>query len=274
MDRLFFRIEISCKRDIKRGGDYPGELSFRNIEWLSDYCCCNVDDPGRISLAKELCVLASSRYRQREKRSEFYYHDDNDDGIKVDPVLTPDLSDASLPLLIKAIIATECEQELSDLVRVIIQFQDYFRMEACQAPALKVIIPWVKEKLGSIPPPLSHWLDFVRKRLSLAIARKPTPPTSWARKGETCRCPVCEHVDSFMFDPTKRVFRYSGTEYTCKHIMIMYGYQDKIDVKYTIKNTGKLYQITLAKINKTYKQDVIRYKRNVQLLAELSELDK
>ena len=64
------------------------------------------------------------------------------------------------------------------LVTALHEVQDYLLLilDDCQVPGLKLLVPWSRQRFGSVHPQLVAWLASVRQQLELATAKKPAPP--------------------------------------------------------------------------------------------------
>ena len=70
----------------------PQEMPFRDVEWLSAFCCDKTADPDKSALARELCALAVERFCEpRPTYSSPRYRRE------------ASVSESSLPLLLKAL---------------------------------------------------------------------------------------------------------------------------------------------------------------------------
>ena len=240
------------------------ELPPRDVEWLSAFCCDKTEDADKSSLAGKLCALAVNRFCQpRESRA--WHHDSGDRRESSH-------EEKSLLPLLKALVAAGRDAELARILKFVSESPDDFRLETCEVPCLKAMVPWSQERLGSLPPQLTDWLAAVRRRLAAATARRPEPPADATRPAEvSCKCQLCAALNAFLADPANRVTRIPAVEYDRQHLI---GKIDKhrCDVKHTLEKRGRPYSLVLTKTTGSYDRAVKRFEADRRLLRELPAL--
>lgn len=239
------------------------ELPARDLECLSAYCCDPAPDAARIELAGLLCDVAVERFcAPRAERSNYHSYDRG-----------PSAAEKSLPNLIRALVATGRGAGLSRAVEFIRSLPAEFRMGECQVPALKSLIPWSKEKAGTVPPPLAEWLAAARRELETATARRPEPPGDWTRPANgKCSCQSCGQLGAFLADPANGVGRISAREDLRRHVIQQIEHC-QFDVTTTLERTRSPFTLVLTKTNGSFGRSVQQYEKNLRLLGELPESD-
>jgi hypothetical protein len=243
--------------------DRPGrqEILFRDMEWLSAFCLDKTVDPDKSALARELCALEVERFCEPPPPQPVYYSP----RIRREP----SVSERSLPLLLKAILASGCDEELSRVIRFVEETLEEFSLDDCQVPSLKSLIPWSQERFGLVHPHLLSWLVSVRQQLELATARQPEPPSDWARSADVaCTCQYCAQLKAFLADPTKEVGRIPAREDMRQHLIGMID-QHQSDVKYTLERKGSPYSLVLTKTTGSFERAVKRFEADRRLLSAL-----
>jgi len=251
-------------RELKRliasrtDGSNPQEIPFRDVEWLSAFCCDPTADPEKSAVARDLCALAAGRFCEPRPSYDTFHRRR---GASV--------SERSLPLLLKALTVGGRDEDLSRVLRFVERSPEAFSLDDCQVPALKSLIPWSRRQFGSVPPQLAGWLTAVRHRLELATARKPTPPTDWARPADlACDCQCCAQLKAFLADPGDEVGRIPAREDLRQHLIgIMNRHQ--CDVKHTLERKGSPYSLVLTKTTGSFDRALKRYEADCRLLSEL-----
>ncbi|MCI0460525.1 MAG: 2OG-Fe(II) oxygenase, partial [Gemmataceae bacterium] len=187
-------------------------IPLRDLEWLSAFCLEKAADPDRSALAHELCALAVERFcAPRPPRPAYYGPSARRE---------PSASASSLPLLLKALVATGRDEDLSRVIRFVESSPEEFSLEDCQVPALQSLVPWSRKQFGVVPPPLLSWLASVRQQLESATARQPAPPADWARPADVaCTCPYCAQLKAFLADPANEVGRIPAREDMRHHLI-------------------------------------------------------
>ncbi|HJT34205.1 MAG TPA: hypothetical protein VJ783_19315 [Pirellulales bacterium] len=246
-----------------RGRD---ELPLRDVDWLSALCCDKTEDPDKSPLAGELCALTVNRFCQpRETRAWGDDSDHNDWDYKREASLT----EKSLLPLLKALVAAGRDAELARVLRFVGASPYDFRVDTCQVPCLKAIVPWSQERLGSLHPQVADWLAEVRGRLETATARRPEPPADARRPAEvSCKCQLCASLKAFLADPVDMVTRIAAAEYDRQHLIGTIG-RHRCDVKHTLEKRTRPYSLVLTKTTGSYDRAVKRFEADCRLLKEL-----
>jgi len=237
------------------------ELPFRDVEWLSAFCCDKTADPDKSALAHELCALAVERFCEPRPPRPTYYS----------PLRRREtsVSETSLPLLLKALAASGRDEGLSHVVNFVQESPDEFSLDDCQVPCLTSLIPWSQKQFGSAQPQLASWLASVRRQLELATARQPAPPTDWARQADVdCKCQYCAQLNAFLADPANQVGRIPAREDVRQHLIGMIG-RHQCDVNYALERTGSPYSLVLTKNRGSFERAVKRFEANRRLLSAL-----
>ncbi len=239
-----------------RAGEAP---AFRDIEWLEAFCCDATKDPGKPALARALCAVAAKRFCKPPPPRYSHYRRE----LSVE--------EQSLPHLLKALVASGCDQELSQVIGFIQASPQAFDTDACQIPCLNKLIPWSRKQSGQVPAPLTAWLTAMRRQLEEATARKPAAPTDWARPAEVkCRCEYCTQLNTFLADPASEVGRIPAREDRRVHLLGMIR-THQCDVTDTLDRSRSPFSLVLKKTNESHKRAVARFDKNVKLLASLPE---
>lgn len=237
------------------------DIPFRDIEWLRGFCCDKTVDPEKAALAQELCALAVEGFCEPRPPQPRYYSREAHREVSV--------SEMSLPSLVTALMAGGCEDGLTQVIHFVQESPHQFGMEDCQVPCLKSVIPWARKQLGLVPPQLVSWLVAVRQQLESATARKPQPPTDWARPANVaCNCQYCAQLQSFLADPANDVGHIPAPEHMRQHLIGMIQ-QHQCDVKHVLKRTGRPYSLMLTKTSGSFEREVKRYETNRRLLSAL-----
>jgi predicted 2-oxoglutarate/Fe(II)-dependent dioxygenase YbiX len=237
------------------------ETAYRDVEWLAALCCDKQADADKSALAEELCALAAARFCEPlPPRSPFhspYYRRD------------PSVSEISLPLLLKALLAGGRDEDLSRVVRFVQQSPDDFRRDDCQVPSLKQLIPWSRKQLGRIHPQLASWLAAVREYLETATTRPPSPPHDWARPADVdCKCRFCAQLNAFLADPANEVGRIPAREDARQHLIVMIG-RHQCDVKHSLERRGSPFSLVLTKTTGSFDRAMKRFEADCQQLKAL-----
>lgn len=234
------------------------ELALRNVEWLSAFCCEKSKDPEKAALASELCTLAAERFcASKPERIDRRYQR----GATV--------AESSLPSLLRALLAAGRDEDLARVLQVIEQSPDAFSLDHGQVPALLSLIPWSRKRFGKVPPRLAAWLAAVRRRLEAATARRPQPPTDWARPAElSCECEYCKQLREFLADPASEVGRIAAREDRRRHLTHVIS-DDRCDVKTREERKGSPYSLVLTKTTGSFERAVQRFEADCRLLESL-----
>lgn len=237
------------------------EIPFRDVEWLSAFCCDKRADPDKSALAHELCALAVKRFCEPRPSQPTYYSPYHHRESSV--------SEKSLPLLLKALVASGRDEDLSQVIHSVQESPDEFSLDDCQVPCLKSLIPWSQKQLGSVPPQLASWLTAVRQRLESATAQQPAPPTDWARPAEVaCTCQYCAQLEVFLGDPANEVGRIRAREESRQHLIGTIA-QHQCDVKHALERKGSPFSLVLTKTTGSFERAVKRFEANRRLLSAL-----
>jgi hypothetical protein len=157
---------------------WPGALTglaLRDLQWLSAFCLDKTADPDKSALANDLCALAAERFcAPPPPRPAYYWPSAGRE---------PSISESSLPLLLKALVASGLDKDLSRVIQCVESLPDEFSLDDCQVPSLQVLVPWSQKQFGLVPPQLMSWLASVRQKLEAATARQPAPPADWGSPG-------------------------------------------------------------------------------------------
>ncbi len=237
------------------------ETPLRDVEWLSAFCCDTSADPDKSILAGELCEIAVKGFCEPRPQRPTYYS----------PPYRRDVSVAekSLPLLLQALAASGRDEDLSRVIRFVRELPDEFSLDDCQVPALQSLIPWSRQRLGSVHPQFKSWLDAVRDQLERATAKAPTPPADWARPADVnCKCQYCAQLNTFLADPTHEVGRIPAREDMRQHLIGMIG-QHGCDVKHALERKGSPYSLVLTKTTGSFDRAVKRFEEDRRLLSAL-----
>lgn len=236
------------------------EIPPRNVEWLAAFCCDKTADAGKSALANELCALAVKRFCEPFKPQQPY-------GVRYRREKSA--SEALLPLLVKALAASGRDEDLSRLLGFVQQHPEEFRLDECQVPSLKALIPWAKKHFGAVHPLLASWLGTVRQTLEALTAAEPSPSSDWARPAEVpCRCEFCAQLNAFLADAANKVGRIPARE-DCRQHLIMKIEQHQCDVTHTLERTKSPYTLVLTKTTGSFDRALKRFRADQKLLREL-----
>ncbi len=237
------------------------EIPLRDIEWLSAYCCDKTVHPDKTALAHKMCLATVQRFCQpRPQHPETdwpRYHRE------------PSASEQSLPTLLKALAVTGCERELSQVIRFVQDLPREFRLDDCQAPSLKTLVPWSQKQFGRLLPPLQDWLDAVRQHLESATAQRPKPPTDWSRPASVaCQCQYCAQLNAFLRDPANKEGRIPAREDHRQHLTNAIA-RHQCDVTHKLERKGSPYSLVLTKTTGSFDRAVERFEKDQALLRGL-----
>lgn len=237
------------------------EMPLRDVEWLSAFCCDPSADPDKAILASELCEIAVKGFCEPHPQRPTYYSPHYRREISV--------AEKSLPLLLQALAASGRDEDLSRVIRFVRELPDEFSLDDCQVPALKFLIPWSRQRFGSVHPQFKSWLDAVRGQLEHATAKEPTPPADWARPADVdCRCQHCAQLKAFLADATHEVGRIPAREDMRQHLIGMIG-RHRCDVKHALERKGSPYSLVLTKTTGSFDRAVKRFEEDRRLLSAL-----
>lgn len=234
------------------------DLAPRDLEWLAEVCGETTHDPEWRLLVGDLCRAAVDRFCERDARPR--WRQDH---------TTATAAEKSLPDLLRALAAAGRDDDFARVVRFVRESPTEFTLDYGQVPALKELVPWSRERFGSVYPPLRAWLDAVRAELERATAAEPTPPADWTRPATVeCRCGFCTQLNTFLADPTAEVGRIAASE-DRRHHVIQQVERHQSDVTHRLERTGRPFTLVLTKTTGSYDRAVRRYKKDCRLLREL-----
>jgi len=237
------------------------EIPLRDVEWLSAFCCDPSADPDKSILAGGLCEIAVKGFCEpRPQRPTYFSHYDRRE---------VSVAEKSLPLLLQALAASGRDKGLSQVIRFVRELPDEFSLDNCQVPTLKSLIPWSRQRFGSVHPQFKSWLDAVRGQLERATAEAPTPPADWARPANVdCKCPYCAQLNAFLANPTHEVGRIPAREEMRRHLIDMIG-RYQCDVEHALERKGSPYGLVLTKTTGSCDRAVKRFEEDRRLLSAL-----
>lgn len=237
------------------------KISLRDIEWLAAFCCDPSADPARTILAGELCDIAVKRFCVPSPQQPVYYPSRHRRAASI--------AEKSLPLLLQALAASGRDEDLSHVIRFVQELPDEFSLDDCQVPALKLLIPWSRQRFGSIHPPFRSWLEAVRNQLERATAKEPTPPADWARPADVdCKCQYCAQLKAFLADDAHEVGRIAAREDMRQHLIDVIG-RHQCDVKHALERKGSPHSLVLTKTTGSFDRAVKRFEADRRLLSAL-----
>ena len=237
------------------------EIPFRDVEWLSAFCCDKRADPDKSALAHQLCALAVERFCEPRSPRPTYYSP----GLRRET----SVSETSLPLLLKALAASGRDEDLSHVIQFVQESPDEFSLDDCQVPCLKSLIPWSQKRFGSVHPQLLSWLAAVRQKLESATVKHPVPPTDWTRPADlACECQYCAELKAFLADPANEVGRIPAREEMRQHLIGIID-RHQCDIKHSLERKGSPYSLVLTKTNGSFERAVKRFEANHRLLNAL-----
>jgi 2OG-Fe(II) oxygenase superfamily len=240
------------------------EIPRRDLEWLAAFCLDQTADPDKAALAHELCGLAVERFCAPPAPRPAYYRP----SVRREP----SVSESSLPLLLKALVATGRDDDLSRVLQFVEAWPDEFSLEGCQVPALKALLPWSQKQFGAVHPQLLSWLASVRQRLESATARQPAAPVDWARPADVaCTCPHCMQLKAFLADPANAVGRIPAREDIRQHLIGMIG-RHSCDVKHALERKGSPYSLVLTKTTGSFERATQQFAAHRRLLTILDKV--
>jgi len=242
------------------------EIPYRELEWLAAFCLDEATDSDKAALAGELCALAVARFCTRFPTPAAGYR----------PLTghEPSVSETTLPLLLKALLAGNRDEELSRVIGFVEEFPDEFRLGECQVPSLKALVPWSRRRLGAVHPRLVAWFASVRLKLESATAKRPAPPADWTRPADVaCTCPYCARLKAFLADPANGVGRIAAREDLRRHLIGMIA-RHGCDVKHALERKGSPYSLVLTKTTGSFERATARFEANCRLLKILDEVGK
>ena len=236
----------------------------RDLAWLSAFCLDKTADPNKLALAHELCSLAVERFcAPRPARPACHGPSTRRE---------PSVSEASLPLLLKALIASGRDEDLSRVIEFVERSSEEFSLDDCQVPSLKTMVPWSAKQIGQVHAQLLSWLASVRQELESATARQPVPPADWARPADVaCTCRFCAQLNAFLADPDHEVGRIPAREDARHHVIDLIG-RHQCDVNHALERSGSPYSLVLTKTTGSFKRAAKRFEADCRLLEALDEV--
>jgi hypothetical protein len=175
--------------------------------------------------------------------------------------------------LLKALVACGRDDLLSQVIDFVRQTPREFNLDDHQVPCLKSLVPWSQKQFGRVSPAVAGWLDGVRAQLESAVARPPSPPTTWARPAEVaCSCSYCSQLKSFLADPANETARIKAAEGSRHHVSMIID-RHQCDVAYAEERKGSPYSLVLTKTTGSYDRAVERFKADQQLLNALPTVE-
>jgi hypothetical protein len=241
-------------------------IPLRDLQWLAAFCLDKTADPDKAALAHELCALAVERFcAPLMPRPAHYWPSSRREASVIE---------SSLPLLLKALVATGREEDLSRVLAFVESSPDDFSLDDCQVPSLKALLPWSQDQFGGVHPQLMSWLASVRKKLEAATAKQPAPPADWARPAEVaCTCRFCAQLNAFLTDPANEVGRIPAREDRRHHLIGMIG-QHQCDVNHALERKGSPYSLVLTKTTGSFDRATRRFEADRRLLKILEEVSQ
>ncbi len=233
------------------------EIPFRDVEWLSAFCCDPSADPDKSSLAGELCKIAADRFCEPRPPLSASHSREASVAAK------------SVPVLLQALAASGRDDDLSRVVHLIQHTPAEFNYDDCQVPALRLLIPWSRKRYGSVHPQFESWLDAVRGQLERATAKNPVPPADWGRPSTVdCKCQHCGQLMAFLADPAHEVGRIPAREDVRRHMTTMIS-RHQCDVEHALERQGSPYSLVLTKTLGSFDRAVKRFEQDCRLLKAL-----
>ena len=120
-------------------------IPLRDVEWLSAFCLDKTADPDKAVLAHELCALAVQRFCAPPPPRPAHYW----------PSVrhSPSVAELTLPLLLKALVASGRDEDLARVIQFVEGLPDEFSLDGCVVPSLKTLVPWSQKavRCGSSP---------------------------------------------------------------------------------------------------------------------------
>ena len=241
------------------------EIPFRDVEWLSAFCCDTTVDADKSVLANELCAKAVERFcaphpPQSMRASRRYGRETS-------------ASETSLPFLLKALASSGRDEDMSRVMHFVQESADDFSLDDCQVPCLISLIPWSQKRFGSAHPQLVLWLNSIRNNLQSATSERPAPPTDFARPADVnCNCQYCAQLRAFLSDPASEVGRIAAREDIRRHLINKID-EHQCDVNHALDRHGSPYSLKLTKTRGSFQRAVERFEANCRLLSALPVLE-
>lgn len=111
----------------------------------------------------------------------------------------------------------------------------------------------------------------MRRRLELATAREPAPPTDWARPADVdldCTCDLCARLKTFLADGALAVVKIRASEDLREHLSRKID-RRRCDVKHDLERRGSPYSLVLTKTTGSFDRALERYLADCRLPDEL-----
>jgi len=236
---------------------HDSDIALRDIKWLSVICCDRKLDKDR-DLLHRLLSIATDRYCESYVRQESRFR-------RIDTVT----ASKALPLLVKALLATEASASLEKLIEAIRSVPKNFSLKTAQIPCLNTLVPWSMKRDGKLHVVLKKWLEEVRTELEFATQEQPSPPTDWARPAEVeCDCQFCEQLNEFLRDPECEVTRIKAREDRRDHVESNIR-EYRCDVSHKLERIGSPHSLVLTKTTGSHEHALKQYATYVKLLKAL-----
>lgn len=256
-----FAPQLKGLLTLSEGVRADNEIPFRDIEWLSAFCCAPAEDADKPALARALCALATQHFCHATPRRWTYRSPDDSPERR--------LPETSLPHLIRALLASGRDEELSQVIHVVQHKRDVFGLGEFQVPCLKTLIPWSRNRFGDVPPQLASWLQAVRDDLQSATATPPAVPADWARPANAkCHCEYCARLNAFLADPASATGKIPAREEKRQHLIAMID-RHQCDATHALERKGTPYSLVLRKTTGSFDRAVKQFHVDCQLLREL-----
>lgn len=237
------------------------DIPPRDVEWLSEYCCDPSTDADKSNLAGELCKIAVERFCKPHPPPPVYYSPRYRREVSV--------AEKSLPLVLRALAASGRSEDLARVIRFVRELPADFSLDDCQVPALQSLIPWSRQRFGSVHPEFNLWLAAVRGQLERTTAKEPTPPIDWARPANVdCKCQYCAQLNAFLADAANEIGRIPAREDMRSHLIAMID-RHQCDVRHALERKGSPYSLVLTKTTGSFERAVKRFEKDRRLLIAL-----
>ena len=256
-----FALQLKQLITSKPQRHYRQDMPVRDPEWLCMFCNDRPADSDQTALARELCALAVARFCEP-------YPPQSSRQLPSSrrPVSS---SEKSLPLLLKALLASGLDEELARVIQFVKVSRDEFRMDDCLVPCLNLLVPWSRSTFGVVHPQLASWLATVRLELEVATARSPLPPADWSRPSNVdCKCQYCARLKAFLADPVNEVARIPAREEVREYLTRQIS-RYQCDVKHALERRGSPFSLVLTKTSGSYERAVQRFDKDRSLLDSL-----
>jgi hypothetical protein len=240
------------------------EIPPRDLQWLCAFCVDETADADQLALADELCAMAVERFcTPPPSRPEHHWSHAHREAS---------VSESSLPLLLKALVAAGGTEDLTRVIQFVQGLPAEFRLDECQVPALKALVPWSHKQCGAVPRPILSWLASVRKKLASATAKKPAPPANWTRPADVaCTCPICIQLKAFLADRASEVGRIKAREGERAHVIEQIA-RHQCDVNHALERQGSPYSLVLTKTTGSFDRATKRFEADCRLLKVIEDI--